>query len=318
VNATVNITHTFASDLDFTLTSPSGTVVTLSTDNGSSLDNVFAGTVFDDQANPGSPIPYSSQPNQTADNAYVNLTAVATLTPEEPLSAFNGENPNGVWTLKIIDDDPGATGTLNSWSLSITTAQCAVAGACMIVCPPDVTVASTDTTGAVVNYPAPQTTGTCNTITCTPASGSLFPLGTTIVTCTEDAATDGVGASCSFNVTVSLPFDGCCVDDATGDTFRQVVASVSSTDPLYGYWEYHVQATGETFTGTANSVSYRPNVSLVMGDSVSPATLYAQINFVQHVCLVRVTDRATGRTFTLRDRNTLNNMCATTPPPPPT
>jgi hypothetical protein len=50
--------------------------------------------------------------------------------------------------------------------------------------------------GAVVTYPAPKVTGNCAPV-CTPASGSFFPKGTTIVTCTADIA------SCSFTVTVN-------------------------------------------------------------------------------------------------------------------
>ena len=48
-----NLTHTFVGDLDITLQSPAGTVATITTDNGAGNDNVFAGTTFDDQANPG-------------------------------------------------------------------------------------------------------------------------------------------------------------------------------------------------------------------------------------------------------------------------
>jgi hypothetical protein len=55
-----------------------------------------------------------------------------------------------------------------------------------------------------VNYPAPLASGgTGNVVVvCNPPSGSVFPVGTTTVTCT---ATDAAGnsASCSFNVTVS-------------------------------------------------------------------------------------------------------------------
>ena len=192
INATVNITHTFAADLDFTLTSPSGTVVTLSTDNGGGNDNVFAGTTFDDQANPGSQVPYVTQPNQVVDNTYVNLTVAASLTPEEPLSAFNGFNPNGTWTLKVVDDLGGDSGTINSWSLTITTCSCAQAG-CMITCPPD-QVASNDPgmCCAVVNYPAPTSTG-CTSVTCDPPAGTCFPVGVTTVTCTGTGGGAGQG-----------------------------------------------------------------------------------------------------------------------------
>src|SRR6185503_13008535 len=52
--------------------------------------------------------------------------------------------------------------------------------------------------GAVTTYPAPTTTGTCGTVTCSPPSGSFFPKGTTTVTCTASA-----GPSCTFTITVN-------------------------------------------------------------------------------------------------------------------
>ncbi len=70
---------------------------------------------------------------------------------------------------------------------------------CTITCPSNVT-ASNDTgmCGAVVNYAAPMTTGMCGTVTCLPASGSFFAVGTTIVNCSTTS-----GPSCSFSVTVN-------------------------------------------------------------------------------------------------------------------
>ena len=41
--------------------------------------------------------------------------------PANALSAFDGENPNGTWTISISDDLTGDTGTLNSWSMAVTT-----------------------------------------------------------------------------------------------------------------------------------------------------------------------------------------------------
>jgi hypothetical protein len=55
---------------------------------------------------------------------------------------------------------------------------------------------------AVVNYPAPPTTGNGVTLVCNPASGSSFPVGTTTVTCTATDAAN-LTATCSFKVTVS-------------------------------------------------------------------------------------------------------------------
>ena len=55
--------------------------------------------------------------------------------------------------------------------------------------------------GAVVNYSAPTLTppmgNTCGTVTCSPASGSFYPLGGTPVTCTASG-----GAAVGFKITV--------------------------------------------------------------------------------------------------------------------
>src|SRR5690606_20218088 len=48
---TLDITHTRCADLDITLQSPAGTVATVTTDNGGSFDDVFAGTRFQILAN---------------------------------------------------------------------------------------------------------------------------------------------------------------------------------------------------------------------------------------------------------------------------
>src|SRR3954471_10633298 len=44
VDVLTNLAHTQSDEVDMTVTSPEGTVVTLTTDNGGSFDNVFAGT----------------------------------------------------------------------------------------------------------------------------------------------------------------------------------------------------------------------------------------------------------------------------------
>jgi hypothetical protein len=75
-----------------------------------------------------------------------------------------------------------------------------------ITCPGNITVNSTSPRGAVVTY-APVASDDCSgpaVVTCTPASGSTFPIGTTTVDClARDQA--GNSASCSFQVTVIGP-----------------------------------------------------------------------------------------------------------------
>ena len=85
-----------------------------------------------------------------------------------------------------------------------------------ISCPPDITVSNDPgVCGAVVNYLAPTGTDNCPGATTTliagQASGTLFPVGTTIVTYeVTDAA--GNSVTCSFNVIVNdteLPIIAC-------------------------------------------------------------------------------------------------------------
>ncbi|TAK53874.1 MAG: HYR domain-containing protein, partial [Bacteroidetes bacterium] len=74
-----------------------------------------------------------------------------------------------------------------------------------ITCPSDVFVYTTNPVGAVVTYSvfASDECDTSVTLTCNPPSGSMFPIGTTIVNCiAEDDA--GHTSSCSFTVTVEM------------------------------------------------------------------------------------------------------------------
>ncbi len=121
LDVTTFLTHTFAADLDVTIQSPAGTIVTLTTDNGAGNDNVFNGTVWDDQGNPAGQVPYVTNNGMVTDNAYVNLTLASPLTPEEPLGAFRGEDPNGTWTITVSDDLTGDGGSLDSWALNVFT-----------------------------------------------------------------------------------------------------------------------------------------------------------------------------------------------------
>ncbi len=73
-----------------------------------------------------------------------------------------------------------------------------------VVCPSDISVDTTDTAGQIATFPA-SASDPCGIASfgCQPPSGSLFPLGTTTVTC---RATDGAGnpGACSFTVVVTL------------------------------------------------------------------------------------------------------------------
>ena len=104
VNVGINLTHTFDGDLEIYIISPLGTTVLLSDNRGGSGDN-FTNTIFDDEA--GTSIAGGSSP------------FTGSFIPESPLSALDGENTLGLWTLRFIDTAGGDAGTLLGWSVTI-------------------------------------------------------------------------------------------------------------------------------------------------------------------------------------------------------
>ena len=117
-------THTWIADLTFTLTSPEGTTVVLVSNACEDEDNF--NITFDDQAASGTlPCPYNDG---------------GTYQPEGSLSAFNGENPQGPWTLSISDNYGDDGGALESWALDI----CLVAQAGVVTTPSEQTICEGD------------------------------------------------------------------------------------------------------------------------------------------------------------------------------
>ncbi len=96
-------THTWINDLVVTLTSPASTTVTLWTQICNNEDNFAVN--FDDAATPGGlPCP---------------PVGGGTYQPSQALSAFNGQNQQGTWTLTVSDLANADGGTLTSWGLNI-------------------------------------------------------------------------------------------------------------------------------------------------------------------------------------------------------
>jgi hypothetical protein len=79
----------------------------------------------------------------------------------------------------------------------------------IIACPANIAATASSTAGATVHFPLPTASDTCSAVevACWPASGSLFPVGTTLVTCT---ATDTAGnqSQCDFTVNVAYSWSG--------------------------------------------------------------------------------------------------------------
>jgi subtilisin-like proprotein convertase family protein len=126
VTATLSgLSHTFPDDIDILLVGPGGQSVVLMSDTGTSLDVSGVTLTFDDAAAAG--LPDSAQ-IVSGTFRPTNIGAGDTFPGPAPaapygaaLTAFNGTNPNGIWSLYIFDDLGGDTGSLAGWSVTITT-----------------------------------------------------------------------------------------------------------------------------------------------------------------------------------------------------
>jgi len=99
LNVVLKIDHTWLSDLDIFLTSPSGATVDLIFDKCSSADDLEI--EFDDEAGP----------------LVCGAPTVGIFTPDGNLSDFDGEPFDGDWILSVVDDGVGDNGTLIQWCL---------------------------------------------------------------------------------------------------------------------------------------------------------------------------------------------------------
>ncbi|WP_264565875.1 reprolysin-like metallopeptidase [Flavobacterium sp. N3904] len=102
VNVNVKFTHTYLGDVLIEMVSPTGTTVKLFDGSCGATDSSLTIT-YDD----------------LGDALTCGETIQQTVAPAQLLSAFNGENPQGTWKLRVRDKGVGDTGTLDSASITI-------------------------------------------------------------------------------------------------------------------------------------------------------------------------------------------------------
>ena len=121
-----NLSHTWPDDIDVLLVGPAGQSMVLVSDAGGGADLVNATFAFADTA--------AGTMAKSALNAsggyrptdYESGDTFPSPAPSGPygqtLSVFNGAAPNGTWSLYVVDDATGDSGSLaGGWSLSIST-----------------------------------------------------------------------------------------------------------------------------------------------------------------------------------------------------
>jgi hypothetical protein len=214
---------------------------------------------------------------------------------------------NGTLLVNVHEINPGLLGC-SSYTLTVSGFLCdSSCAGCSITCPPNQTATAsascpTAAGATAVNYPAPTTAGTCGTVTCSPSSGSVFPVGTTTVTCSTTS-----GPGCSFTVAVAF----CLQDDSNP-------GSVVFVNPQTGDYTFCCGgvpiASGR---GTATTRGCIGSIDASKGDrqvhiqwdtsannGAGEGTAYVQKLSNKTICQIT-------------DRNLSNNTCQCSSAPPP-
>lgn len=282
----INITHTWNSDMDIQLVSPSGTIMDLSIGNGGSGDN-YTNTCFS---------PSASVPIFSGTSPFTG-----TFLPEEPFTVFNGQNPNGNWSLRVTDFFNGDQGTINSWFIVFNDS----------IPTPGTGCSAADTINATVR-PVPLVDLGPDAIVCaggtktlnpgTQPTGSTFLWNNNATTSTLVAASTGLywvevtnSQACSkrdsINVTViapivttlNLPFDTLYVNSpitalsggspaGTGGVYSGVGISGTSINPA-AFPQGNHQVT-YTFTDANGCVGTASDVFTVVANTANKVNLY--------------------------------------------
>lgn len=161
------------------------------------------------------------------------VTATDTVSGSVPVlctPASGSTFPIGTTAVQCVATDGALNTASGSFNVKVTAGP-------VLTLPSNITAEATSPSGAVVTYTATATDPTDGTVpvTCTPASGSTFPLGTTTVNC---SATDSLHFTTtgSFTVTVvdttppTIHTPGNLVVEATGPSGAVVNYVVTATD----------------------------------------------------------------------------------------
>jgi VCBS repeat-containing protein len=124
-----NLTHTYSRDIDILLIGPTGAKTILMSDMGdnSPLNNLtftFDASATNFLPETGQPTSGTYKPTDITDvngaDTFANSPA-PTGPYSADLSVFNHTNPNGVWSLYVIDDGQGDSGSIaGGWSIAIS------------------------------------------------------------------------------------------------------------------------------------------------------------------------------------------------------
>ena len=219
-------THTYMSDLIFKLSSPTVPNIVLFRNICTDQDNW---NIKFDQAAASATLPCPP----TDGNYY---------RPFGNLSAFNGANPNGTWTLNIIDSFDVDAGSLTAWAIQVciaTPSACAIAATTSaqtnVACFGNNTGSVTVTgSGAVAPY-AYQWSNSRTTAANTGLAAGIYTVTVTDAnSCSTTQSVTITQPSSALNPTLSNPVNAACFGASTGSI--SLTTGGTGTGPYTFLW----------------------------------------------------------------------------------
>ena len=319
-----NITHTFPDDLDVLLVSPGGQKALLLSDAGGGGDINNVTLTLDDAAatalsNGGQLASGTFRPS----NYDTSTDTIPSPAPAGPygttLSTFNGQSPNGVWSLFVRDDKgPNPGSFAGGWSLTITTVATGPQPPTISDIPNQSTAVNTPTPAIPFTVADPDTplinltfsgtssnpalvtnanivfggSGTNRTVTVFPTAGATGT-ATIAVTVSDGAltATDSfvltVGATGSGPVTAGETTVLLVDDSSNANTLLAQEAVLSQTATIKSISFYVTAAAGQMLLGVyaPNGPSGQPGTKLAETPEFTPVTGWNTVNVVSEISL---------------------------------
>lgn len=229
----------------------------------------------------------SFDPNNICAN-YLADPGVSSATLSEPILYSHIIPAGATFTVVVHTANAGEIG--GDYQLKVEgLPNCATL--CSLNCPANISTVTAGTT-ATVSYALPTLAGSCqnvSAVTCTPPSGSAFPVGSTPVSCSARDASNNL-LSCSFNVSVSKVAAaitapaGCLAPGATVTGSFTVTNSASASQNVTATASLPPQLLALTGRCTANSGNCNVvNASTVTFTGTLAAGQTTTVNYVAQI-----------------------------------
>ncbi len=239
VRVTMNMTHTWISDMIVNLKAPNGNVLNLFNGDGGSGDN-FVNTVVSSAGVTGFA---SGTPPYTGTFAPKASASVGPAGSVSNVAAFSGlySVPNGAWTLVLQDLYGGDDPFLSNWSIEITyTPIVPVQGTWT-----PVTGLYTNAGGTVA-----YTGGLTSTVYAAPTTNTTYSVTYTVGGCNSPATSIPVTVNTPINITAQPVNKSVCTDKSTS-----IAVTATGTSPVY-QWQVSTAGAGGPWSNISNGTNY--------------------------------------------------------------